>query len=172
MDTEREAPERAEDDEPRHPGALELLPILPIVALVAWSVRSYELYPWVSTGAAVGIAVASAALLGLPALFWALDHGYGGLVPLTLLGAIAGVLPLGLVVCSAVAGLMVRVGIERALDVLQRGAPIPGMGTMPWVTFARVEIPAAAIGAISAVVYWVISRAIARVGVKRTQGVR
>jgi hypothetical protein len=155
MDTDPAAHQDAAKAPPQ-PGARELLPILPIVFVVAWVVRSYELYPWVSTQAALAIAMAGATLIGLPALFWALDHGHRGCVPLVVLGTLVGVMPLVMIVSSAALGLTVRAGPERTIEMLQRGAPIPGMGTMPWITFARAEVPAAAIGAISAAIYWLV----------------
>ena len=154
MDT---TPAREEPGPHRQPGALELLPLLPIVLVVAWTVRTFELLPWVSTGAALAISMAGAALIGLPALFWALDHGRRGLIPLTLIGTLAGLTPLLVILASAVLGLLVRVGFECTLHTLQLGAPMPAMGVMPWWTFVRAELPAAAIGAISAATYWLIS---------------
>jgi len=152
MDTDSVEDHSPLDD--RQPGALELMPILPIVLVVAWGVRSYELYPWVSTRTALAISVAGAAVIGLPALFWALDHGRRGFATLVVLGVLVGVMPLVIIVSSGALGLTFRVGPERTIELLQRGAPIPGMGAMPWVTFARAEAPAAAIGALSAAVYW------------------
>jgi len=152
--------------EQRQPGALELLPLLPIVFVVAWVVRSYELYPWVSTPTALAISIAGAALLGLPALFWALDHGRRGCATLVCLGALVGVMPLAIIVTSGALGLIFRVGPERTMEILQRGAPIPGMGAMPWMTFARAELPAATIGAISAAIYW-LALVVARTGYPR-----
>ena len=165
MDPEPVEIDDAAETEP--PGALELLPILPIVLVVGWVVRSYELFPWVSAGTALAIAVGGAALIGLPALFWALDHGHRGFIALTLLGTFVGITPLVVIVSSAAFGLLLRVGAERTMETLQRGAPIPGMGVMPWITFARAEIPAAAIGAISAMIYWLLSVVLRkRVGVR------
>jgi hypothetical protein len=139
------------------PGARDLLPILPIAALVAWLVRVFETDPWVSAGTWVGIAVASAGLIGLPALFWALDHGRCRLTTLIPIGVLAGVLPLVIISASGTAGLAVRGGFDVVSNALERGAPIPGMGVMPWLPFLRTELLAAAVGAASAGVYWLMA---------------
>jgi hypothetical protein len=140
----------------RPPGARELLPILPIVPVVTWVARSFAEYPWVTTRAAVAISMTGAALIGLPALFWALDHGYRRLAPLLLIGALVGLMPIVVIVLSAMLGVTVRGGFETALQMIERGAPMPGTGIMPWPTVLRAEGAAAAIGATSAAVYWLL----------------
>jgi hypothetical protein len=142
--------------DPSPPTARDLLPILPTVGLVAWFVRLFEADPWVSTGTWVGIAVASAGLIGLPALFWALDHGRRQLTTLIPLGVLAGVLPLVIISGSGMTGLAVRGGLDAVSYALERGAPIPGTGVMPWLMFLRTEVLAATVGAASAAVYWLV----------------
>jgi hypothetical protein len=144
----------SEAEDSRPPGAGELLPLLAIVGVVAWVIRSFEPSPWVSTRIGTAISIAGAGLIGLPALFWALDHGHRRLVALLALGVTAGLTPLLLVVLSGAAGLIVRAGPGAAVRILYAGAPIPGMGVMPWRAFARAEAGAAAIGAVSAAIYW------------------
>jgi hypothetical protein len=143
----------------RTPPARGILPIVPIVALVAWSVRFLETDPWIETRTWVAIAVAAALLIGSPALFWALDHGRDRLTTLIPLGAVAGMLPLLLISSSGAIGLTVRGGFETVAYALERGVPIPGMGVMPWPSFARTEALAALVGASSAIVYGLIAPA-------------
>ncbi len=143
----------------RTPTARDIVPIVPIVALVAWAVRLFESDPWIATRTWVAIAVAAAALIGMPALFWALDHGRDRLTILIPLGAIAGVLPLLLISASGAVGLTVRGGLDAVSYALERGAPIPGMGVLPWPAFAGTQTLAAVVGASSAAVYGLIDRA-------------
>ena len=147
---------RAVEPERPTPGARDLLPILPIAAGVAWVVRWLEPDPWVGTWTWVGIAVAGAALIGLPALFWALDHGRSRLWPLASLGAVAGFLPLVVISVSGMVGLLARGGPAPLAYAIERGAPIPGMGVMVWRVFLGTELLAALVGAASACVYWLI----------------
>jgi hypothetical protein len=144
------------DDDRPPPGAPQLLPLFPIVLVVAWAVRSFEEYPWVATRTAVAIALGAAGLIGIPALHWALDTGRRTLTTLLLLGTVVGAMPLLLMLLSGVIGRLARGGVPHAWRVLEGGAPIPGAGLMPWMTFARAEVPAAAIGALSAAVYWLL----------------
>lgn len=150
------------NDDVAVPTARHLLPLLPIVLVVAWVVRSFEVDPWVSTRTAVGIAVAAAGLVGLPTAHWALSsgrYGAGWLIPL---GAMVGLMPQFLILCPAILRLLVRLGVEQTLDVLEDGAPFPAMGVMAWPTFARAQLSAAGIGAWSGLVYWLYLSRIAR----------
>jgi hypothetical protein len=140
----------------RPPGARELLPLLPIVLAVSWFVRGFVLYPWVTTRTAVVIAVASAGLIGLPALFWALDHGHRRFATLLALGTAVGLMPLFIIMMSGVVGVTARTGVDNIMLLLEKGVPIPGLGVMPWRTFLRGELFAAATGALSAAVYWIV----------------
>jgi hypothetical protein len=157
-------------DAARPPGARDLLPLLPIVLLVAWTVRWFEREPWVSTRTAVLIAVASGGLIGLPVIFWMLDHGRRRLAAFTAIGAAAGLIPLGLIVVAAVMGLLVRIGPEGTGEMLARGAPMPGMGLMAWPTFGRAELSAMLTGALSGAIYWALMIARRRVNPHRLEG--
>ena len=105
---------------------------------------------------ALAISLTGAGLIGLPALFWALDHGHRRFAGLLGLGLLTGLTPLVVIVLSALIGLTARGGPERALNILEAGAPIPGMGVMSWLTFGQAELWAAAIGAASATIYWLV----------------
>jgi hypothetical protein len=146
----------AATDVGRAPGARELLPILPIAAAVAWIARAFVASPWVSTTTALMIALAGAGLIGLPALFWTLDHGRRRIVPILLVGAVAGAAPLVLIVLSAVMGLTVRHGVDMVRGVLATGVPFPLVGVMRWPTFARAELQAVLIGVATGAIHWAL----------------
>lgn len=142
-----------ESDPDAPPRALDLLPIL-IVALVLaplawWLTRSTVTWP-----VFIGFAVASAGLLGLPMLFWALDHRWTRLTSFVLLGACAGAMPMVAVLASGVLGRLMRGGVSYVERVLSRGAPIPMAGLLTWPEFARAEIQGVIFGAVCAAIYW------------------
>ena len=144
------------------PTARHLLPLIPIVLVVAWVVRSFEPDPWVSTRTAVAIAVASAGLIGLPAAHWALASGRHRASWLIAMGAVVGLMPEFLILCAALLRLLLRPGVARTMDVLEGGAPFPAIGVMSWPMFARAQLSAAIIGALSGLLYWLYLRKVVR----------
>jgi hypothetical protein len=102
------------------------------------------------------MAAAAAALLGLPALFWALDHGRTGLETLATLGALAGAVPLVLALASGALGVGARYGPHVLLAVLRHGAPLPAFGAPSWREFAIDELTSSAIGGASGALYWLL----------------
>jgi hypothetical protein len=138
------------------PRLRQLLPVLliaPYVALCVCWITNDELPVTIAT---VVIAAVAAALLGLPALFWALDHGRAGLGTLLALGALAGAVPLLLALVSGALGVGARYGMHALLAVLRDGAPLPAFGAPRWSRFAVSELEGVVIGAASGALYWLV----------------
>jgi hypothetical protein len=149
----RDAPGAADAPAPRPRQLLPILLIAPYVAFCACWIADDD--P-VNTVVTVAMAAAAAALLGLPALFWALDHGRTGLGTLATLGALAGAVPLVLALASGALGVGARYGPHVLLAVLRHGAPWPAFGAPSWHEFAIDELTSSAIGAASGALYWLL----------------
>jgi hypothetical protein len=149
----RDAPGAADAPAPRPRQLLPILLIAPYVAFCACWIADDD--P-INTVVTVAMAAGAAALLGLPALFWALDHGRTGLGTLTALGALAGTVPLLLALVSGTLGVGARYGVHALLAVLRHGAPLPAFGAPSWHEFAIDELTSSAIGAASGALYWLL----------------
>jgi hypothetical protein len=138
----------------RAPAAAEVTALLAIVSGVAAVMRPLAqvrlLDPWASA-LAVGFA---AAVIGVPVLVFALEHGRTRVGGLVLLGGIAGALPPVLLLCSGALGLYSRHGASYVRGVLEHGASIPAYGLLNWHGFARLEGRSVLIGITSAVIFW------------------
>jgi hypothetical protein len=144
------------------PRLRQLLPILLIAPYVAFCACWIADDEPINTVVTVAISAVAAALLGLPALFWARDRGRAGVGTLMALGAAAGVLPLLLALASGALGLGARHGVHALLFVLREGAPLPAFGVPSWRRFAAIELTASAIGAASGALYWLLFLKLAR----------
>ena len=138
------------------PGGLQVLPILVIVPAVAWLAREYGGAIRVNWTKWTVFVLASAGLIGIPALYFCLDTKRTKVWQLAALGAVAGVLPMLAVLTSGVGGRLVRGGWPHARMMLEDGAIIPTYGILSWPMFLRIEIYAALIGAVSGAIYWAI----------------
>jgi hypothetical protein len=133
---------------PRPSLALAVVPITLVVTAVARSIdRSAHIQP----GLVYGLAAGGAALIGVPLLVWSFDSGRLRAGPLITLGALAGALPLLLVLLSGVLGRFITGGgsLDYVRWFLGIGAPVPLVGAVPWAEFAMTEIEALLIGAVS-----------------------
>ena len=125
-----------------------LLTVVPIVAILA--MRAFGAAPaaddlWL----VAGFAVVSAALVGLPALRWAMEHGRTRLAQLAILGALAGLLPPLLMLASGAVGQMAHGGADYARWVFSHGPSLPWYGVMRWSSFWALLGECATIGAVS-----------------------
>jgi hypothetical protein len=142
------------DSGPPHP--FRVLPIVLIVPAVAWLAREFGGAIRVNWTKWTVFVVASAGLMGMPALFWALDTKRTRMWQLAILGATVAVLPMLAVLTSGVLGRLARGGWPYAWLMLEQGAIIPTYGILTWPMFVRIEVYAALIGATSATIYWVL----------------
>jgi hypothetical protein len=154
MSNEHDVHDEHEDAEP--PNALRILPILVIVLAVSWVSRALGGAIRVDWTTWTMFVLAGAGLLGMPALFWALDHRKTKVWQLALLGAVIGIVPMIAVLASGVLGRFARGGWPYTRMMLERGATIPTYGFLSWPMFVRIEIFAALVGAASAAIYWVV----------------
>jgi hypothetical protein len=140
--------------EPRRPpGARQLLPLLLIAPAVTAPVWWLDRTPLVGFWTAIIAASAAGGVLGIPVLYWALDHGRTGARWLAPLGALAASLFPVVLLAGGVAG-QARIGSWRYLRrVLRRGAPLPGTGQIPWSTYAELVVMCIVIGAACGIVY-------------------
>lgn len=128
--------------------AIGLLTVVPIVSVLA--MRVFGLAPAADDlWAVAGLAFASAALVGLPALRWAIEHERTRLVQLALIGAIAGLVPPLLMLVSGAVGQAAHGGSEYARWVFSHGPSLPWYGVMRWSSFYALVGECAAIGAVS-----------------------
>jgi hypothetical protein len=138
---------------PRPPGARQLLPLLLIAPAVTAPVWWLDRTPIVSVWTALMTASAAAGVLGIPVLYWALDHGRTSARWLAPLGALAAsVFPVALL-ASGTAGQLMLGGRRYMLRVLRRGAPIPGAGQIHWSSYAELVVMVVLIGAACGLVY-------------------
>jgi hypothetical protein len=95
------------------------------------------------------VAFGAAALVGVPAVQWAIEHGRTRVVHLMAIGALSGaVVPL-LALISGVAGQLAHGGGDYTRWILAHGATLPWYGSMRWGSFAAFVGECAAIGAMS-----------------------
>lgn len=149
-------------DEHRPPRARDLLPLLLIAPAITAPVWWMDRTPIVGFWTALMTASAAGGVLGIPVLYWALDHGRTSAHWLGPLGALAAmVFPVALL-ASGAAGQLLLGGRRYLIRVLRRSAPIPGAGQIPWSAYAELVVTAVVIGAACGVVY-----ALLRPGQKR-----
>lgn len=138
------------------PTPARMLPVLVIVPAVAAAIRLGRPHYLETQVTAVGFTLLCAVVLGLPALFWALDHGRVRLGSLVALGACAGVMaPIVLVLTGAVGQLQYG-GLNYLGFIFKRGAPVPWVGTLAWPKFTGLALASVIAGAVSGVVYWLL----------------
>ena len=136
---------------------IALLTVVPIIAILA--VRLFGLAPSADDlWSVAGFAVASAALIGLPALRWAMEHGRTRVVHLGVIGALAGVVAPLIVLVSGIVGQAAHGGIDYTRWVLAHGASVPWYGSMRWSRFCALVGECGAIGAVSGAVMTVFIR--------------
>ena len=146
----------------RPPGARDLLPLLlialAVTAILWWTDRT----PVVSFGTALAVAAGVAGVFGIPPLYWALDHGRTSVAWLASLGAAAAaIFPLVLVI-TGMAGQLLLGGRRYAAMVIERAAPIPGVGQVFWSSFAGLVVMCVAIGAASGAVDAIVRQRVSR----------
>ena len=105
----------------------------------------------------VGIAVASAAIFGVPTWLWAADRGRTRLADRLMLGAVAGLGPSVAVLLGSTLGLLGRDGWAEAQFTFAHGAPIPVYGLLPWHTFAAFVLQCGCVGALSGAFQWALT---------------
>jgi hypothetical protein len=142
--------------EPLAPTPGRLLPVLVVVPAVAAAVRLGRPHYLESTTVAIGFILLCAVVLGLPALFWALDHRRVRIGYLIALGACAGLMaPLALLV-TGVLGQLQYGDVSYVGSVFRWGAPVPWVGTVAWPDFTGLAAASAITGGVSGVVYWLV----------------
>jgi len=144
------------DDPLSTPEPWRVLPIVAIVPAVAMLFWWADDGSRASAGEMAAFATAGAGLVGVPVLFWSLDHGRTRPGQLAALGACAAVVPLLAALCSGILGRMLFDGWPHASRILEVGAPIPTYGVMPWPTFLLSLLQSTVVGATGTVVYWLI----------------
>ena len=140
------------------PHARDVLPVLPIVPFVAWLVQAGRSAPFLDWATWIVFVSGSAALIGLPALFWSLDHRRVRLHQLATVGAIGGAVPMLMGLASGAMGQAARIGWRHVGTMLASGAPIPIAGFMPWPAFVRCVIEGMVIGSVSGLAYRLLLR--------------
>ena len=138
------------------PTASRLLPLLIIVPVVAAAVRRARPHYLETEIAAAGLALLCAVVFGLPALFWALDHTRTRLANLAALGIAAGLLSPVAILVAGVLGQFTYGSVAYVRRALSWGAPMPWHGMLPWKQFAGLVGVSAIVGAVSAIVYWLL----------------
>jgi len=124
--------------------------IAPAVTAPVWWL---DQKPIVGFWTALIAASAAGGVLGIPVLYWALDHGRATVRWLAPLGALAASFFPVVLLAGGIAG-QARLGGGRYLRaVLRRGAPLPGAGQVFWSTYVELVITTVAIGAVCGVVY-------------------
>jgi len=126
-------------------GLLTVVPIVSVLAMRAFGLASSADDLW----AVAGLAFASAALVGLPAFRWAIEHGRTRLVQLALIGAVAGLVAPLLMLVSGAIGQLAHGGSDYARWVFSHGPSLPWYGVMRWSSFYAPAGECAAIGAVS-----------------------
>ncbi|HYN07622.1 MAG TPA: hypothetical protein VES67_09550 [Vicinamibacterales bacterium] len=128
--------------EPVRPRATQVLALLPITAAVAACVM-LGMHPYAAVIAAMVGSICAAAA-GVPALFWALEHGRTRFVELVVVGAIAGAVPVALFL-----------GVSMSWRVLFADRAMPPVTVFRSLAGAGMlfGVPAL-IGALAGVIFW------------------
>ena len=133
-----------------------MLPVLVIVPAVAAAIRLGRPHYLETHTTAIGFTFLCALVLGLPALFWALDHGRVQVRFLIALGALAGLMAPAALVVTGVLGLLRYGDLSYVKSVFLWGAPVPWVGTLAWTKFTGLALASLIAGAASGVVYWLL----------------
>ncbi len=144
--------ERAED-RARPPGARQLLPLLLIAPAVAAPIWWIDRTPVVGFWTAMIAASAAAGVLGIPVLYWALDHGRATARWLVPLGAFAATLFPIVLLAGGTLNLARLGGRRHFWRLMRRGAPVPVAGQIAWPQFVELALTAVVIGALTGLVY-------------------
>jgi len=140
--------------EPRRPS--QALIVVPIVLAVTGAARWLDPGSYLPAALVYAVAVGGAALIGVPLLVWDFERGSTGLARLLALGALAGSVPPVLGLLSGILGLAVqRLPLAAIKWFLLERAPIPIAGPLRWSGFAIACGESAAVGALSAALFWV-----------------
>ncbi|HKW01366.1 MAG TPA: hypothetical protein VJN96_16195 [Vicinamibacterales bacterium] len=126
-------------------GLLTVVPIVAILGLRALGLAHAAGDLWM----VAGLALASAALVGLPALRWAIERERTGLVHLAVIGAVVGIVPPVLMLLSGTIGQLSLGGGDYTRWVLSHGPSLPWFGVMRWSSYSVLVGECAGIGAIS-----------------------
>jgi hypothetical protein len=126
-------------------GVLTVVPIVAVLGMRAFGLASAPDEFWIVASIALG----GAALVGLPALRWAMEHGRTRVVHLGVIGALAGVVVPLIVLVSGIVGQAAHGGLDYARWVLAHGASLPWYGAMRWSIFSALIGECAIIGAVS-----------------------
>jgi hypothetical protein len=114
--------------------AIAWLGLVPLVTLaVVWATGPSRSGPDLRTIAA--FALGCGAVIGLPVLHWAVEHGRTRAWHLMLLGGFAGVLPPVLLIASGALGLAAKGGMDYVRWVFAHGPSIPWYGLLRWSEF-------------------------------------
>jgi hypothetical protein len=139
-------------------GVIGLVAIVPIVAVgMAWALGAGR--PAIDLWSAAALALTCAVVIGPAVVHWAVERGRVSVAQMMLAGGLAGALPPVFAVLSAIIGLVAQGGMDYAVWVFEHGASVPWYGSMHWLSFARLLIECAAIGAISAAIVTPLVRA-------------
>jgi hypothetical protein len=106
----------------------------------------------------------SAGVIGAPAMFWMLEHGWARPWQLAFAGALAGLVPLAAALIAGMIGLAARGGLEHLRWVLGHGASLPAYGLIRWSAFLHLELLAMLAGAATGVLFGVVHRAAREAG--------
>jgi hypothetical protein len=138
------------------PTAARLLPVLLIVPIVSVALRWGRPHYLEDVSSAVAFTLLCAGVLGLPALFWALDHGRTSLASLITLGFVTGFLATIVVLATGLLGQLQYGGLRYMRRVVAHGATLPWYGMLAWTPFAGLAGACAIAGGVSGAVYWVL----------------
>lgn len=133
-----------------------ILPLLVIVPIVAAAVRWGRPHYLDSSVSALVFSLLCAGVLGLPALYWALDHESTAPAFVAALGAAAGSLAPFAVLAAGLLGQLQHGGATYMRRVIEHGATLPWYGMVPWMRFAGLVASSAIVGGVSAGVYWAL----------------
>ena len=141
---------------PIAPTASRLLPLLVIAPVVAAAVRWGRPQYLETLVSAAALTLLCAVVFGLPALFWALDHGRVRPIHLATLGAVAGLLAPCAILAAGILGQFTYGDWSYVRRALDHGATLPWYGLLRWTAFGGLAAASAITGAVSAIVYWLV----------------
>ena len=142
--------------EPIAPTASRLLPLLVIAPVVAAAVRWGRPHYLETPVSAAALTLLCVVVFGLPALFWALDHGRIRLIHLATLGAGAGLLAPCAILAAGILGQFTYGDWSYVRRALDHGATLPWYGLLRWTAFGGLAAASAITGAVSGIVYWLV----------------
>jgi hypothetical protein len=149
-------PDPVAEGSARAPRALDMAVLVGATLMMTGLARTGGGPHVLSTGHALLLTGFFALLTGGPALAYTLDRGQGRLAVALTAGALAGLVPVLLLLASAVLRLSLMHGPSETLGVLSQGAVIPLRGLVRWGRFAIWAGQSAFTGAAVAAVVWLI----------------